>query len=136
MNYQSFHGSIYQFFSAVLSDGLSFALDALLGFWRRRLDTICMALEALSLSGELLAQLFIIFVVSVIYCFAAAPSGSMSKIFIQKAIRSYASWIFLSTLRRFRSAHLMFLRISIMFWGCCDYVVPWRWFFDLNLTAN
>ena len=52
---------------------------------------ICMALEALFLSGELLVQLFIIFVVSVIYSFAAAPSGSMSKIFIQKAIRSYAS---------------------------------------------
>ena len=59
---------------------------------------------------------------SVMYFFEAAPVGSMNKFFFQKTIRSYASWIFLDTSRRFRSPHLMFacssLTISLTFWCC------------------
>ena len=107
----------------------SFTLDVLPGFWRR-LGMTCIAVKAISLKGELFVHPFISLVVSVIYFFAAAPVGSMNKFFFQKTIRSYASWIFLDTSRRFRPPHLMFvyssLTISLTFWHCCDSVVLWR----------
>ena len=108
----------------------SFALDVLLSFWRRRLGMICIFLKAVSLSGELFVQRFISFFVSVMCFFAAAPVGSMNKFLFQKTIRSYASWIFLDTTRRFCSPHLMFvhssLAMTLAFWHCCDSVVLWR----------
>ena len=105
---------------------------------------ICIALKAISLSGELFVQPFISFVVSIVYFFAAAPVGSMNKFFFhkfffQKTIRSYASWIFLDTSRRFCFPHLMFvnswLTVSLAFWCCCDSVVIWRSFIALELAG-
>ena len=113
--------------------------NVLLGFWRRRLGMTCIAVKAISLSGELFVHPFISFIVSAMYFFAAAPVGSMNKFFFQKTIRSYPSWIFLDTSRRFRSLHLIVvyssLTISLTFWRCCDSVVLWRSFTALELAG-
>ena len=116
----------------------SFALYGLLSFWRRRLGMICIALKAISLSGELFVHPFISFIVSLIYFLAAAPVGSMNKFSFQKAIRSYASR-FLDNSHKFRSPHLMFvyssLTISPAFWRCCVSAVLWKSFAALELAG-
>ena len=117
----------------------SFALDVLLGFWRRRLGMTCIAVEAISLTGELFVHPFISFVSSVIYFFAVSSVRNKNKFFFQKIIRSYASWIYLDTSRRFGSPHLVFvyssLIISLTFWRCCDSVVLWRSFTALEFAG-
>ena len=87
---------------------------------------ICMALKAISLSDKLFVLLFISFVVSVKYFFAAAPAGSMNKIFFQKINTFIYIMDSLDTSSRFFSPHLMFVyslvTISVVLCSCCDSV--------------
>ena len=95
-----------------------FCFRCLLGFWRRRLGMIFIALKAILLSGQFFIQPFISFVVS-----AAALVGSMNKFLLQNTTLPYASWILLDTSWRFCPPHLMLGDSSLTITLCSGVVV-------------